>query len=41
MIGLVRNNPNAGGLTVHDQKKSSISSGQANRAPDIVDVQAG
>ena len=40
MIDSVRNNPNAGGLTVHDQKKSSISSGQANRAPDIVDVQA-
>lgn len=40
MIDSVRNSPNAGGLTVHDQKKSSVSSGQANRAPDTVDVQA-
>ena len=31
MIDSVRNSPNAGGLTVHDQKKSSVSSGQANR----------
>tara|TARA_Y100001933_G_scaffold114045_1_gene114074 strand:+ start:478 stop:783 length:306 start_codon:yes stop_codon:yes gene_type:complete len=33
MVDSVRNSPNIGGLTVHDQKKSSVSSGQANQLP--------
>jgi len=34
MIDSVRNNPNAGGLTVHDQKKSNISGDQSSRLSD-------
>ena len=33
MVDSVRNSPNVGGLTVHDQKKSSVSGGQANQLP--------
>ena len=33
MIDSVRNSPNSGGLTVHDQKKSNVSSDQANQVP--------
>ena len=31
MVDSVRNTPNMGGLTVHDQKKSSVSSGQTSQ----------
>ena len=40
MVDSVRNSPNVGGLTVHDQKKSSVSSGQANQTPVTGAVQA-
>ena len=40
MVDSVRNSPNLGGLTVHDQKKSSVSSGQANQLPDNGNAQA-
>ena len=33
MVDSVRNSPNIGGLTVHDQKKSSVSGGQTNQLP--------
>ena len=31
MVDSVRNTPNMGGLTVHDQKKSNVSSGQTSQ----------
>jgi flagellar biosynthesis anti-sigma factor FlgM len=40
MIDSVRNSPNSGGLTVHDQKKSNVSSDQANQAPGNGNAQA-
>ena len=40
MIDSVRNSPNSGGLTVHDQKKSNASSGQANQLPGNGNAQA-
>ena len=40
MIDSVRNSPNSGGLTVHDQKKSNVSSGQANQVPGNGNAQA-
>ncbi len=40
MVDSVRNSPNLGGLTVHDQKKSSVSGGQANQLPDNGNAQA-
>ena len=33
MVDSVRNSPNLGGLSVHDQKKSSVSGGQTNQLP--------
>ena len=40
MVDSVRNSPNVGGLTVHDQKKSNASSGQANQLPGNGNAQA-
>jgi len=40
MVDSVRNGPNLGGLTVHDQKKSNASSGQANQLPGNGNAQA-
>jgi|TARA_B100001142_G_scaffold296941_1_gene318995 flagellar biosynthesis anti-sigma factor FlgM len=40
MVDSVRNSPNVGGLTVHDQKKSNASSGQANQLPGNGNTQA-
>ena len=31
MVDSVRNSPNLGGLTVHDQKRSNVSGGQASQ----------
>ena len=40
MVASVRNSPNLGGLTVHDQKRSNVSGGQANQVPGSGNVQA-
>ena len=40
MVDSVRNSTNLGGLTVHDQKKSNVSSGQANQLPGNGNAQA-
>ena len=34
MVDPVRNTPNTGSMTVHDNKKSSVSSSQANQPPE-------
>ena len=40
MVDSVRNGPNLGGLTVHEQKKSHPSSGQANQLPENGNTQS-
>ena len=40
MVDSVRNSPNLGGLTVHDQKSSNVSSGQASQAAGNGNAQA-
>ena len=40
MVDSVRNSPNLGGPTVHDQRKSSISSGQTSQLSGNENVQA-
>ena len=40
MVDSVRNSPNLGGLTVHDQKRSNVSGGQANQVPGNGNAQA-
>ena len=40
MVDSVRNSPNLGGLTVHDQKRSNVSGGQANQVTGSGNTQA-
>ena len=40
MVDPVRNSPNMGGLAVHDQKKSNVSSGQESNDATIGTVKA-
>jgi len=40
MVDSVRNSPNLGGLTVHDQKRSNVSSGQASQLSENGNAQA-
>ena len=40
MVDSVRNGPNIASMTVHDQKKSNASSGQANQLPGNGNAQA-
>ena len=40
MVDSVRNSPNLGGLTVHDQKRSNVSGGQANQVTGSGNAQA-
>ena len=40
MVDSVRNSPNLGGLTVHDQKRSNVSGGQANQVAGSGNTQA-
>lgn len=39
MVDSVRNSPNVGNLSVHDQKKSNVSDGQASRASTSINSQ--
>ena len=40
MVDSVRNSPNLGGLTVHDQKRSNVSGGQASQVAGNGNAQA-
>ena len=40
MVDSVRNSPNLGGLTVHDQKRSNVSGGQASQVASGGNAQA-
>ena len=40
MVDSVRNSPNLGGLTVHDQKRSNVSSGQSSQSSENGNAQA-